>query len=88
MRNREKKVKPIACHVIPWRSLGSGVGRMFRHQYLLVKQKIKRPEFSGSEGGGDCDDVSELLIGLIFLGIIRICLGMLHLLLVVMVGMN
>ncbi|RZB64177.1 hypothetical protein D0Y65_040643 [Glycine soja] len=58
MRNREKKVKPIACHVIPWRSLGSGVGRMFRHQYLLVKQKIKRPEFSGSEGGGDCDDVS------------------------------
>nr|KYP67774.1 Reticulocyte-binding protein 2 isogeny a [Cajanus cajan] len=68
MRTREKKFKPIACHVnsvhhvrdpvaFPWqwswKDVSTKVQNM-RHQYLLVKQKIKRPEFSGS-GGGDCD---------------------------------
>ncbi|QCD83342.1 reticulocyte-binding protein [Vigna unguiculata] len=72
MRTREKKFKPIACHVNSvhhvrdpvaypwqwsWKDVSTKVQNM-RHQYLLVKQKIKRPEFSGS-GGGDCDDGSE-----------------------------
>ncbi|KRH58881.2 hypothetical protein GLYMA_05G153300v4 [Glycine max] len=73
MRTREKKFKPIACHVNSvhhvrdpvaypwqwsWKDVSTKVQNM-RHQYLLVKQKIKRPEFSGSGGGGDCDDGSE-----------------------------
>nr|AGV54850.1 hypothetical protein [Phaseolus vulgaris] len=66
MRTREKKFKPIACHVNSvhhvrdpvaypwqwsWKDVSTKVQNM-RHQYLLVKQKIKRPEFSGSE---ECD---------------------------------
>ncbi|KHN15232.1 hypothetical protein glysoja_050182 [Glycine soja] len=73
MRTREKKFKPIACHVNSvhhvrdpvaypwqwsWKDVSTKVQNM-RHQYLLVKQKIKRPEFFGCGGGGDCDDVSE-----------------------------
>ncbi|KAL5170104.1 hypothetical protein HKD37_11G031867 [Glycine soja] len=73
MRTREKNFKPIACHVNlvhhvrdpmaypwqwSWKDVSTKVQNM-RHQYLLVKQKIKRPEFFGSGGGGDCDDVSE-----------------------------
>jgi hypothetical protein len=71
MRTREKKFKPIACYVNSvhhvrdpvvypwqwsWKDVSTKVQNM-RHQYLLVKQKIKKPEFSGIEnsGGGDCD---------------------------------
>lgn len=65
MRTREKKFKPIACYVNSmhhlcdpgvypwqwsWKDVSTKVQNM-RHQYLLVKQKIKKPEFSG----GDCD---------------------------------
>lgn len=76
MRTREKKFKPIACHVNSlhhlrdpvaypwqwtWKDVSTKVQNM-RHQYLLVKQKIKKPEFSGMEnsGGGDCDGSSEM----------------------------
>ncbi|CAI8618583.1 unnamed protein product [Vicia faba] len=65
MRTREKKFKPLACYVnsvhhvrdpvvFPWqwswKDVSTKVQNM-RHQYLLVKQKIKKPEFSG----GGCD---------------------------------
>lgn len=70
MRTREKKFKPIACYVNSvhhlrdpavypwqwsWKDVSTKVQNM-RHQYLLVKQKIKKPEFSGIDNsGGDCD---------------------------------
>ncbi|KAL1328664.1 hypothetical protein HN51_038478 [Arachis hypogaea] len=82
MRTREKKFKPIACHVntihhlrdpvaFPWqwswKDVSTKVQNM-RHQYLLVKQKIKKPEFSGSENGsshgGDCDGDFDWVEGL------------------------
>jgi len=69
MRTREKKFKPIACYVNSvhhvrdpvvypwqwsWKDVSTKVQNM-RHQYLLVKQKIKKGEFSG----GECDGSSE-----------------------------
>ncbi|KAL5542678.1 hypothetical protein UlMin_010388 [Ulmus minor] len=72
MKTREKKFKPIASYVNSvhyvqdpiaypwqwsWKDVSTKVQNM-RHQYLLVKQKIKKqspPECSsGSGGGGDC----------------------------------
>ncbi|KAK9288311.1 hypothetical protein L1049_016762 [Liquidambar formosana] len=70
MKTREKKFRPIAYHVNlmhyardpitypwqwTWKDVSTKVQNM-RHQYLLVKQKVKRPELEldvvGS-GGGD-----------------------------------
>lgn len=72
MKTREKKYKPIALYVNSvhhvrdpiaypwqwtWKDVSTKVQNM-RHQYLLVKQKIKKPEFSsiensaGGDGGG------------------------------------
>ncbi|CAN1321740.1 Reticulocyte-binding protein homolog 2a [Linum perenne] len=70
MKTREKKFKPIALYVNSmhhardpiaypwqwtWKDVSTKVQNM-RHQYSLVKQKVKNPNFSaaadGSEGGG------------------------------------
>ncbi|KAI5604358.1 hypothetical protein POPTR_001G318600v4 [Populus trichocarpa] len=72
MKTREKKYKPIALYVNSahhvrdpiaypwqwtWKDVSTKVQNM-RHQYLLVKQKIKKPEFSSMDnsgcGGGEC----------------------------------
>lgn len=68
MKTREKKFKPIACYVNTihhlrdpgaypwnwtWKDVSTKVQNM-RHQYLLVKQKIKRPP---TDSGAD--DVEE-----------------------------
>ncbi|PON34336.1 hypothetical protein PanWU01x14_345180 [Parasponia andersonii] len=71
MKTREKKFKPIASYVNSvhyvqdpiaypwqwsWKDVSTKVQNM-RHQYLLVKQKIKKqlPECnSGGGGGGEC----------------------------------
>ncbi|KAF5738529.1 histone-lysine N-methyltransferase H3 lysine-79 specific-like isoform X1 [Tripterygium wilfordii] len=67
MKTREKKFKPIAHHVNSvhhlrdpigypwlwtWKDVSTKVQNM-RHQYLLVKQKIKRPDFPADDSGGD-----------------------------------
>ncbi|KAK7247086.1 hypothetical protein RIF29_41963 [Crotalaria pallida] len=73
MRTREKKFRPVACHVNSlhhlrdpvaypwhwtWKDVSTKVQNM-RHQYLLVKQKIKKPETDcvgvgvGVDGDGD-----------------------------------
>ncbi|KAI4317352.1 hypothetical protein L6164_025225 [Bauhinia variegata] len=66
MKTREKKFKPIACYVnsvhhlrdpiaFPWQWTWKDVStkvQNMRHQYLLVKQKIKKPEFSSMENSG------------------------------------
>lgn len=70
MKTREKKYKPIALYVnsvhhvrdpiaFPWQWTWKDVStkvQNMRHQYLLVKQKIKRPEVSieNSVGQGEC----------------------------------
>ncbi|BFG15440.1 hypothetical protein CerSpe_017140 [Prunus speciosa] len=68
MKTREKKFKPIACYVNSvhhvqdsiayrwqwsWKDVSTKVQNM-RHQYLLVKQKIKKqqPDGGASSGGG------------------------------------
>ncbi|KAM1689894.1 hypothetical protein ACFX15_030953 [Malus domestica] len=68
MKTREKKFKPIACYVNSvhhvrdpiayrwqwsWKDVSTKVQNM-RHQYLLVKQKIKKqqPECNSGGGGG------------------------------------
>ncbi|PKI36451.1 hypothetical protein CRG98_043159 [Punica granatum] len=71
MKTREKKFRPIACYVnsvhhlrdpvvFPWswtwKDVSTKVQNM-RHQYLLVKQKIKRPP--RNTGGPEGDDVEE-----------------------------
>ncbi|CAN0924653.1 hypothetical protein LINGRAHAP2_LOCUS34306 [Linum grandiflorum] len=69
MKTREKKFKPIALYVNSmhhardpiaypwqwtWKDVSTKVQNM-RHQYSLVKQKVKNPNFSAAaEGGGDC----------------------------------
>ncbi|XP_044478753.1 uncharacterized protein LOC123205779 [Mangifera indica] len=72
MKTREKKYKPIALYVnsvhhvrdpmaFPWQWTWKDVStkvQNMRHQYLLVKQKIKKPELSvdhsvGGESNGD-----------------------------------
>lgn len=75
MRTREKKFRPVACHVNSlhhlrdpvaypwqwtWKDVSTKVQNM-RHQYLLVKQKIKKPdpEQGGGDGNCDGDDSSE-----------------------------
>ncbi|KAK9078090.1 hypothetical protein SSX86_002147 [Deinandra increscens subsp. villosa] len=72
MKTREKKYKPIALHVNSihhsgdpivypwewsWKDVSNKVQNM-RHQYSLVKQKIKRQEETG--GGGEFDWVDGL----------------------------
>lgn len=67
MRTREKKFKPIAYHVNSahhardpiaypwhwtWKDVSTKVQNM-RHQYLLVKQKIRRPVESAKSLGGE-----------------------------------
>ncbi|KAF5752449.1 histone-lysine N-methyltransferase H3 lysine-79 specific-like isoform X1 [Tripterygium wilfordii] len=67
MKTREKKFKPIAHHVNSvhhlrdpigypwlwtWKDVSTKVQNM-RHQYLLVKQKIKRPDFPVDDCGVD-----------------------------------
>ncbi|KAJ6949117.1 hypothetical protein NC651_003204 [Populus alba x Populus x berolinensis] len=72
MKTREKKYKPIALYVnsahhvcdliaYPWQWTWKDVSikvQNMRHQYLLVKQKIKKTEFSSIDnsgcGGGEC----------------------------------
>ncbi|XVF29036.1 hypothetical protein REPUB_Repub15cG0084800 [Reevesia pubescens] len=79
MKTREKKFKPIACYVNSvhhvrdsiaypwqwsWKDVSTKVQNM-RHQYLLVKQKIKKPDavvdnlVSGECNGGDDFDWLE-----------------------------
>ncbi|KAJ7955383.1 stress response protein NST1-like [Quillaja saponaria] len=73
MKTREKKFKPIACHVNSvhnlcdpiaypwqwtWKDVSTKVQNM-RHQYLLVKQKIKKPGFTSIENSGGESDGSE-----------------------------
>ncbi|KAK2644107.1 hypothetical protein Ddye_019302 [Dipteronia dyeriana] len=67
MKTREKKFKPIALYVnsvhhvrdpmaFPWQWTWKDVStkvQNMRHQYLLVKQKIKKPELSIDNG--DCN---------------------------------
>lgn len=67
MRTREKKYRPIALYVNSvhhvrdpiaypwqwsWKDVSTKVQNM-RHQYLLVKQKIKKPELGDSASGPD-----------------------------------
>ncbi|CAK9149716.1 unnamed protein product [Ilex paraguariensis] len=69
MRTREKKYKPIALYVNSmhhvrdpisypwqwtWKDVSTKVQNM-RHQYALVKQKIKKPESVGDSGGEEFD---------------------------------
>lgn len=69
MKTREKKFRPIACYVnsvhhardpvsFPWswtwKDVSTKVQNM-RHQYLLVKQKIKKQP--GNSSGSECDDM-------------------------------
>ncbi|KAJ4841182.1 hypothetical protein Tsubulata_015541 [Turnera subulata] len=78
MKTREKKYKPIALHVNSvhhardpiaypwqwtWKDVSTKVQNM-RHQYLLVKQKIKKPESSSimenpGTDGGECSNGDE-----------------------------
>lgn len=73
MKTREKKFKPIACYVNSvhhlrdpvaypwqwtWKDVSTKVQNM-RHQYLLVKQKIKKPEFSSMENSGGDSNGNE-----------------------------
>lgn len=75
MKTREKKYKPIALYVNyvhhvrdpitypwqwTWKDVSTKVQNM-RHQYLLVKQKIKKPELSAAEnsGSGECSNGDE-----------------------------
>lgn len=77
MKTREKKFKPIALYVNSvhhacdpiaypwqwtWKDVSTKVQNM-RHQYLLVKQKIKKPEFSSMENSsgivGECSNGDE-----------------------------
>ncbi|KAE8708757.1 RNA recognition motif-containing family protein [Hibiscus syriacus] len=69
MKTREKKYKPIACYVNSahhvrdsiaypwqwsWKDVSTKVQNM-RHQYLLVKQKIKKPDtVVDNPAGGEC----------------------------------
>ncbi|KAJ4723213.1 histone-lysine N-methyltransferase, H3 lysine-79 specific-like [Melia azedarach] len=70
MKTREKKYKPIAHYVnsvhhvrdpmaFPWQWTWKDVStkvQNMRHQYLLVKQKIKKPELSVDNSvGGECN---------------------------------
>lgn len=72
MKTREKKFKPIACYVNSvhhardpitypwqwtWKDVSTKVQNM-RHQYLLVKQKIKKPDLDNS-GGEECNNREE-----------------------------
>lgn len=72
MKTREKKFEPIACYVNSvhhardpiaypwqwtWKDVSTKVQNM-RHQYLLVKQKIKKPE-SDNSGTGECSNREE-----------------------------
>ncbi|XP_018844088.1 uncharacterized protein LOC109008449 [Juglans regia] len=72
MKTREKKFQPIACYVNSvhhardsiaypwqwtWKDVSTKVQNM-RHQYLLVKQKIKKPD-SENSGAGDCNNREE-----------------------------
>ncbi|WCJ33158.1 hypothetical protein M5689_014534 [Euphorbia peplus] len=81
MKTREKKYKPIALYVNyvhhvrdpisypwqwTWKDVSTKVQNM-RHQYLLVKQKIKKPEIGvpvensgGAENGDDFDWVEGI----------------------------
>lgn len=67
MKTREKKFRPIASYVNSahhvqdpvaypwqwtWKDVSTKVQNM-RHQYLLVKQKIKKPESEVENSGGD-----------------------------------
>ncbi|KAK8636871.1 hypothetical protein V6N13_064306 [Hibiscus sabdariffa] len=81
MKTREKKYKPIACYVNSvhhvrdsiaypwqwsWKDVSTKVQNM-RHQYLLVKQKIKKPDaVVDNPVGGECtgDDDFDWLEGL------------------------
>ncbi|XWS13365.1 hypothetical protein CRYUN_Cryun36dG0031300 [Craigia yunnanensis] len=70
MKTREKKYKPIACYVNSvhhvrdsiaypwqwsWKDVSTKVQNM-RHQYLLVKQKIKKPDaVVDNPVGGECN---------------------------------
>ncbi|XP_021290894.1 zinc finger CCCH domain-containing protein 13-like [Herrania umbratica] len=81
MKTREKKYKPIACYVNSvhhvrdsiaypwqwsWKDVSTKVQNM-RHQYLLVKQKIKKPDgVVDNPVGGECngDDEFDWLEGL------------------------
>ncbi|KAF2299966.1 hypothetical protein GH714_006462 [Hevea brasiliensis] len=69
MKTREKKYKPIALYVNyvhhvrdpvtypwqwTWKDVSTKVQNM-RHQYLLVKQKIKKPELSAAENSGSAE---------------------------------
>lgn len=73
MKTREKKFKPIACYVNSvhhlrdpvaypwqwtWKDVSTKVQNM-RHQYLLVKQKIKKPDFSSMENSGGDSNGNE-----------------------------
>ncbi|CAM8898980.1 unnamed protein product [Rhodiola kirilowii] len=67
MKTREKKFKPIACYVnnmhhvgdpvaFPWQWTWKDVStkvQNMRHQYLLVKQKIKKPAHESDTCNGD-----------------------------------
>ncbi|KAA8548378.1 hypothetical protein F0562_000062 [Nyssa sinensis] len=74
MKTREKKYRPIALHVNSmhhvcdpvtypwqwsWKDVSTKVQNM-RHQYSLVKQKIKKPELVGDLGGEEFDWVEGL----------------------------
>ncbi|GAV90440.1 hypothetical protein CFOL_v3_33849 [Cephalotus follicularis] len=70
MRTREKKYRPISCYVNSvhhnrdpiaypwlwtWKDVSTKVQNM-KHQYLLVKQKIKKPESKVEiSGSGECN---------------------------------
>ncbi|CAL0324965.1 unnamed protein product [Lupinus luteus] len=74
MRTREKKFRPVACHVNSlhnlhdpvaypwhwtWKDVSTKVQNM-RHQYLLVKQKIKKPDCGDGDGSDEFDWVEGL----------------------------
>lgn len=78
MKTREKKFKPVACYVNSvhhacdpvlypwqwtWKDVSTKVQNM-RHQYLLVKQKIRRADGSAENSGVDSEGDFDWFEGL------------------------
>lgn len=80
MKTREKKFRPIANYVNSvhhvqdslaypwqwtWKDVSTKVQNM-RHQYLLVKQKIKKPESGVENSGGDSKEDYDWMEGVTY----------------------
>ncbi|KAG6574845.1 hypothetical protein SDJN02_23586, partial [Cucurbita argyrosperma subsp. argyrosperma] len=80
MKTREKKFRPIANYVNSvhhvhdsltypwqwsWKDVSTKVQNM-RHQYLLVKQKIKKPESGVENSGGDSKEEYDWMEGVTY----------------------